>query len=442
MKRSAGAWARALVCGVALAAAAPAWPGGRLPCRAAQVFEGAAINALVLPYRDARSNRQEVGSVGARLSMLIQQETLFALLKYGSIGVTEVTSEDGVCEVRDVIARLTRGSGPGTVAPGHGVVLIWGRLYEENDELYVQSYIRFLRRGEAESLDATLEAATPLLLRAALPAQAVALVPRRVTKADLREIEQRARGSLMLHAEPREGAGRKPLAAENEPLSYGVLRTQGDWMQVRSIITGQTGWLRARTDSEAWALRRFLPELGYLDAVAGYLRLRTADRVPFTSDPRRMYEWVRGLFADYERAVGKDAAPESAALGRALLGLAQWHVAALGEPVARRQTAARLCEEAAATAPEASMYRTMAAVTAPFAGGEATQRLTPPLAERLDAALLGAVALDSRNVLALGNLERLYTSMEQSSASTVPYPNEELKRRIGIVRSALDSARR
>jgi hypothetical protein len=442
MRRATLGWARALACVFALATGAPASAGGRLPCHAVHVFEGAAVNALVLPYRDARSDRQLVGSVGARLSMLIQQETLFALLKYGSVGVTEVTSQDRVCEVREVIARLTSGSGPGTLAPGHGVVLLWGRLYEENDELYVQSYIRFLRRGEAETIDATLEAATPLVLRAALPAQAVALVPRRVTKADLREIEQRARGSLMLHAEPRDGASRRPLAGENEPLSYGVLRTQGDWMQVRSIITGQTGWLRARTDSEAWALRRFLPELGYLDAVAGYLRLRSSDRVPFTSDPHRMYEWVRSLFADYERAVGKDAAPESVALGRALLGLAQWQVAALGEPVARRQTAARLCEEAAATAPEASMYRTMAAVTAPFAGGEATQRLTPPLAERLDAALLGAVALDSRNVLALTNLERLYSTMEQSSASTVPYTNDELKRRIGIVRGALESARR
>ena len=88
--------------------------GGRLPCQEARVFREAAVNAFVLPYRDARSDTQPHGSPGWRLPVLIQQEVLMSLLKYGSVGVTELTQTGPeVCDPREVIKRTVSGNTTG-----------------------------------------------------------------------------------------------------------------------------------------------------------------------------------------------------------------------------------------------------------------------------------------------------------------------------------------
>ena len=77
----------------------------------------------------------------------------------------------------------------------------------------------------------------------------------------------------------------------------------------------------ARTDSKEWDLRRFLPELAYLDGVIGYLRLSTTERVPLTNNPTRSYKWIQRAFAEYESKVGDDAAANATGLSKAMLGM-------------------------------------------------------------------------------------------------------------------------
>jgi hypothetical protein len=222
-----------------------------------------------------------------------------------------------------------------------------------------------------------------------------------------------------------------------------VLRVQGDWMYVRSIITNQEGWMRARADADNWALRRLLPELGYLDAVAGYLRLRGPRQQPFKGDLKVLYGWVRGLFDGYERAVGRDAAQGPAALARVILGLAQWHTEGLGSAAERRHVASGLFDEATRLAPEVPDYRNFSAVATPYAAENSLQ-LTRAMAQRLDGTLLGVVALDASNRVALRNLERLYFTMQtqDGQAGNDPvYAAPELTQRLEIVRKSLEGTR-
>jgi hypothetical protein len=423
--------------------AGTAQAGGRLPCEAPQIFSAAAVNVLVLPYRDARTNRQDRGSAGWRLATLVQQETLLALLKYQSIGVTELTAESGLCDVRQVLQQVTRGQGNGQLAPGRALVVIWGRVYQEGEDIYVQSYLRFLRKGQAESVQATVG---PLRLSAELQTTALAMAPRRLAQRDLEALEARARQSLMLHRSPG-GAVQGPLADANEPVAYAVLAAQGEWMRVRSTVTGREGWMRARADADGWALRRLLPELGYLDAVVGYLRLRGLQQPPAGGDPRVLHGWMRTLLEAHERAVGSDAAPAALALGRVMLGLAQWHVEALGPEAERRRRASALFDEASRLAPEVADYRNLSAVASPFAApfsGPGAPDLSPELAAQLDGTLLGALALDAEHRGALGNLERLYAALEAQAAAPgakALYENPVLTQRLDVVRKSLQGTR-
>lgn len=420
----------ALLCSVAAA-------GGRLPCPEARVFEGAAVNLLVLPYRYSGNRYGDSKSTGSRLAALIQQEALFTMLKFGSVGATELVSVgNDYCDPPRVAARVLEGYGPGKVQPGHGLILMWGRIYEEGSELYVQSYLRFLRRDRPEQFDVALPGpdGRTLVLQAALPVQAVAFTPRRLTQADLAEVNKGAQQALVLYDDKRKAIG--PLASSpDEPLAYGVTETAGDWIKVRSFISGRSGWVQARIDTPGWALRRFMPELAYLEGVAGYLRLRTADRVPLTASALRQYEAVDRAFADYEKNIGRDVAPEAAALAREMKGVLLWSVPGLrvSTQVARAE-AAKQYEEARTVLPESPGARYLAAVTSAHREGEAV--MSKASLAKINEGLLDALAVNATYAPALTNLEKVYAYAAAAPAAS-PYDSDELGRRLQIVRGAL-----
>ena len=429
---------RALLFLLAALLPALAAAGGRLPCPEARVFDSAAVNLLVLPYRYTGNRYGGPDSAAGRLAALIQQEALFSMLKFGSVGATELIDVGGdFCDPRRVAERVLVGGSPDKVRPGHGLIVMWGRIYEQGGELYVQSYLRFLRRDRPEQFDVAMPGSSygpPLQLQAALPVQAVAFAPRRFTQADLDEVARSAQKALLLHDDKRKPIG--PLASSpNEPLAYGVTETSGDWMKVRSFISGRSGWVQARVETPAWSLRRFLPELAYLEGVAGYLRLRTADKVPLTTSPARQFAAVERGFADYEKSIGRDAAPEALALALQMKGVLLWTMPELRPSAAQaRSDAARLFEDARAVLPESPGSRALAAVTSAYLKGEPA--VTKDSLERINEGLLDALAVNAGYAPALRNLEKVYAYSAAAPAAS-PYGNEELGRRLQIVRGAL-----
>jgi tetratricopeptide (TPR) repeat protein len=418
-----------------LAAAGTAGAGQRLPCEEARIFRGAAVNALVLPYRYETNVAFDPQRAGSRLAALVQKELLFSMLKYGSVGATELIATNRSCDAPDVIKRVTTGAGG--LQPGQGLLVLWGRIYEEKNEIFVQTYVRFVRGAPREAIRAEVRAGEgpPFALEASLPAQGAALAPRRLTQKDLSHIQYRAEQILVLYSAPNANAPAKRFSATAvEPLSYSVVGTQGEWMQIHSEITGERGWVRVRTDDRDWMLRRFLPELGYAEGIVGYLRLRATERWPLQSPPQRVYEWMRRAFADYEKAVGRDAAPQATGLARSLEGLIVWAQPALGE----RAHAARLFREALEYLPSSSEARVLAAVSA---AGEGTAGSGREALARIDQGLLGAMAVNPASASALANLERLYEAAQHSPALS-PYEPDELQERLESVRAARAQAKR
>jgi len=442
--------AAAIVC-AALTGLAPlaAQAGAARPCKSPAVFQGAAVNSFVLPYRYVGSKHPaEMELASRQIAALAHLELLFSMLKYGAVGGTDLLAEPGEdCNPKEVIERVSNGRGPGVLLAGQTLVVVWGRLFEEGEQLYVQSYVRFLRQGDRSAVPETISielagAGIDMPLRAALPTQSLAFPPRRISKSDLASVAAEFRKSMTVRPSPSlEVPGQSIDFEPARSFPYYVTKTvrtktEGDWMWIQPMTDGPAGWVRARTGDRPaeWSLQRWLPELAYVDAVHGFMRLRArggegvgADTVP------RVRAWIDAGFARFESAVRAEDGPAAYGLARAVRGFATWQ----GQPdAAGRAAAARLFAEARTYMPDYAAARNLAAVTRPLA---AELKLDAETLDKMHRELLGAIALDPRDAFVLGNLDRLYRTMVARPALSAFKP-QELHQRMAVVKAASGKA--
>lgn len=415
--------------------------GSQRPCTEPAVFQGAELNTFVLPYRYVGTRKSpQLERVSRQIAALVHLEVLFSMLKYGSVGGTDLLAmPDAVCDVDNVIWQVTGGNGPGTMPVGRSLVVVWGRLFEQGDQLYVQSYARFLRRGEkgvaGEVIDVPLSGARgSLVLNGTLPTQGVAFPARRISKKDLEDIQREFGKSMVVRKERRLDAPGASIDFDaSRPFPYGVTRIEGDWIWIEPMAGGPKGWAHARIgDAEGeWSLRRWLPELAYIDAINGFMYSRS----PRAERPNLAFKkWIDDGFTRFERAVPPDESAAAYGLSRAVRGFVRWKDQ---RDATARADAARLFAEAKELMPEYARARNLAAVTRPFMAGSPS--LDAAAVAAMSRELLAAVALDPRDAAVLGTLERLYAFLaEQPDLS--PYAADDLKNRLGVVRAARASS--
>jgi hypothetical protein len=437
-------YAAAITIGI-LVLSEQAQAGGAEPCTDPVAFEEASVNAVVLPFEN-QSPRDDAfqGGVelGEQLSALAQAEVLMSMLKYGSVGATRLYSPSWrPCNPLWVVDRLTHGE-HGTVQAGHGLVLIWGRIYVEDSRIYLQSFLRFLRRGVTESITVTLpdSGGQQLVLRGPLPRQSMAMQVHLVTREDLTRVASAFRTQLVVRTAPNDQSPGIPFEVRPAaPFSYRVVETAGDWMRIQSTGKGPSGWVKARTEGGEWGLRRLMPELSYLDGLVGYERLR--DKTPLgTLDPQKLYTWVTADFERYEEAVGRESAPLPLGLSRMLRGFLLWDRATEGNADVFHRQAAELFSEALKFIPDYGGAHNLAAITGPYLHeGRSLAQVSPQVQRELDAGLLGALAVDANNAAALDNLARLYEFVAQDAKPATLYPN--LQERLKILKAVRASVR-
>src|SRR5262245_61467560 len=166
--------------------------GIMIPCNQPFVFRGASVNVVVLPFA-ATGSMAAHRRTGMMMSYLIQQNTLRSILDLGSVGAIQlVDATHEPCTVDSVLERL-QAPPSATLVPGKGVIVIWGRLYEEGDQVFVQSFARYVVRGRDEGLAAEVQGAH---FFAPVSAQTVAFAPVKIERADLdRIVEEYRRAS-------------------------------------------------------------------------------------------------------------------------------------------------------------------------------------------------------------------------------------------------------
>jgi hypothetical protein len=236
------------------------------PCNDPRVFSRSPVNVLLLPYTYTGTRAQmarPLSEAAGRLGLLMEHDSLVEMTKYQAIGVVNLVRTPGSepCDANNVWEQLVgprRDPGAG-LRPGGGVVMMWGRIYEEGTALYVQSYLRFARADTSERVERTLPASSygPAIFAATLPTQVVTLPPRRITLDDIASINNEFSRLAVVRDAPNEGAkiiDRLPdLGTPDQslrPFGYAVVDVRGDWVRVASLYGGPPGWI-ARVGSRA-----------------------------------------------------------------------------------------------------------------------------------------------------------------------------------------------
>jgi hypothetical protein len=176
-----------------------------------------------------------------------------------------------------------------TLRAGHGLVLVWGLLYEEGDDIFVQTYARFLRRDVDETI--TFQAGgSSFSARPSL--QYLAFTPQKITRTELQQIEDSYRRADFVRDQPNDNAhgDQLPLLVAKCAGSYCddsaihagyyVKEKRGEWIRIQYMnpIQGRRkeGWIHAAGSLSGSPLEKILPELKFIEGCVGYLGLRVA----------------------------------------------------------------------------------------------------------------------------------------------------------------------
>ena len=279
-------------------------------CRFPLVFEGAAVNVVVLPYSYAGKN-DSLTNLGNRISLLVKLDVLSHILEYGSVGAVQMEMPEGVSKddpscLPETVLPILLGTRPpnmalaGTFAdkrgsvsalrPGHGLVLIWGLLYEEGDDVFVQTYARFLRRDIDETI--TFQAGGSSF-SAKPSSQFLAFAPQKFTQSELKQIEDSYTRADYVRDQPNDSSHGDQLpqlvarcagsGCDDSPVHAGfyVQEKRGEWIRIQYMDPAQgqrrEGWIHSAGGLAGAPLDKILPELNFIEGCAGYLRLRVAD---------------------------------------------------------------------------------------------------------------------------------------------------------------------
>ena len=391
-----------------------------IPCKTPFVFSTAAVNVVVLPYEAAQT--LPAAGLGDKLSALFQMEVLRSIAKFGSVGAVQMVGTAAECNPDLVIAKLlgrTAGA-KATVGKTQGLIVVWGRFYRQGDDVFVQTFCRFLRAGVEETFDVSVGGRR---FSAPISAPAFACSSWKVTVADLQNFEEQFRKSTILFPTPQSTSG-SPLPSE--PMPYWISDIQGDWMKI-TLQNGPTGWIRLSGNRDAWSLARWLPELSYVEGIAGYLRSRVAARQGAAIRPDWIAEANRA-FAEYEARADAQVKAGRANLQRtALAGAVQTQlrgILASLRPDASaddRATSLRLFERAEGMLPSDGNARNLRAVAqlSLVSSGNTSVSL-----KQVANDLLHALGADPGNAGLLASLEGAYELLLEEKAGTLPSGSE------------------
>lgn len=410
----------------------------RVPASNPSVWSQAAVNAVILQYTYTGKDSHYLSETAERLSLLIHRSVLYSIIKYNSVGATQIVMEGSKEDMQpETIFKQILDLEPGArsvVEQGRALVFLWGHLYEEGDNIYIQSYIRFLRRGITETVTLPLasQSGQPLELVGHLPLQAFAFAPRRLTVQVLDKINAEFERNAVVRERPNVNARGYPIDPDKlGSYAYRVLEAHGEWMKIEPMGAGSVGWIRTGVSFGEADLRSYMPELHFVEAAAGYLRYQMSLEADMFH-PKVRPEWVQRALGRYERGglpIGRAKVPTAVAK------VMSANITILGKrlPSAEGVTeASRLYAEAADLIPYNADARNLSICAQIYLGH--LDDWTEEAPKKLASDLLHALSIDPGNARVLANLESFYSLLASHPDSERLLPAEELASRLEAVK--------
>jgi hypothetical protein len=417
-----------LLCGFASCASFGA-PAASRPT----VFRDEAVNVVVLPYSAVSGSSAAFygfTDTAEQLSYLVQLQTLAAVLKYRNVATVRLVSQSwDAIDVADQLVGKTGGASR-QLRPGRGLVLIWGKIAESHDQVLVRSFVRFLRRDRSEDLRLNVGAVT---FRARLPFTSLSFEGRPIRREDLQAIKEEFEQSAVVRQKPSEDSPGEPLPLDpHSKFFYRVIDTQKGWMKIEGV-GGPSGWVHLSATEGQMHLEKLMPELSFVEGVAGYLGLRVGDEEGGLPARASTTRWAKNAIDRFDELTGTEGSPAEKAAAAALRG-------AVALVTAHTPAALRAAEgsfdQAASLAPDNVDARNLSLVSHIYcAYREAESGLR--VREVADD-LLQIAGLEPTNPLALENLRSFYKLLKASGPpagedKTFHLGAEEIKRRSTVL---------
>jgi hypothetical protein len=313
------------------------------------MFPESDVTVFVFPFVDYTSPESShvESPVGTELAGLIQADTLLAISRFGRVAAVRMLGRPSECQPELVLENLMHEFGHGR--PDRAVVMVWGRIFRAENEIYVQSYAsfrRFVEKDPGEMIQFPV---------AQLATQTLTFSPRHVGEGDLKQIRERFAKENIVHERPDEQSAGTPLLLlfpkERRPAYY-MTDAQGDWIRIHTQ-TGQQGWILARAMLGQKSLSLRLPEMKFVEGIAGYFGFR-AGPTPAKA------EMADAAFRAFEDSPLSATAPAAVAVSKQLRGMLL--LLAQNQSDAAFDQAASLFAEATKVLPSNSAVSNMASV--------------------------------------------------------------------------------
>ncbi len=265
-------------------------------CERPVVFSNSDVNIGVIPFTTSEPDEnlefqsntftERHSFPATQLARIVQFDTLFSLRYAAGMGVVHFQGEPSACEPEAVIKRIQTANKSVRLKHGKGMVLMWGNYLTIGQDLYAQSYLRFLRRGIDESITLKIgKDGDSFDLKTGLGSQSLSFTSRLISEQELSNIYQSFQNASTIYDSARGNRkiGNLPKAPDI-PFAFSVSKV--DVPSGRMLINPYKtfnhaipeGWINARFDTKSWPIRSRLPELNYLNAMAGYLAFRVVEK--------------------------------------------------------------------------------------------------------------------------------------------------------------------
>ncbi len=437
----------------ALVGAQPAVAGGFTACEQPFIFEGSAANIVPLEYTatsvDLAASQDErmarLQETAQRLSWLFKLDS-WHQPTYGSLGVVSHMFLGRPCHSDEVLGQLlVGGSGP-PVRQGQILIMLQGRIFIEDEQIFIQSRVRGFRRQSdqfdyvfpmegnfaSENLSVSLDGSEDRLF-ISLPVLDVTFAPRVVSEELFNNMNAAFIRASKVFPLPNEAMpGENLVFHADQPQAFSVRITNDPgWIEVENIFGGQPsrGFIRVSPEASRF-LHRSLPELDFVNGVLGFLRLQQArNSLEFAPTPESAWRQTANALSRYLGNELTADEPEARALAHGMIGFV------LASHVGDWPGARKAFLRAAELSPTDSHYRNALGVTDTVLC--CSEKGAPPYRDPARW-FADAVSVDPQNGEALGNLLQFLEFLAATEMRPEGVDTTNLPRTLDVVRKVAE----
>ena len=398
-------------------------------------FKGADLNMVILPYFQVGASTHGLNELGLQLALLVKLESLYRAMEYERWGIVLLAGEKEECKQERIANDLLKTQ----IGQGKQLVMVWGKIYQQDEDVYVQTFARAYRNSIP---DAPVEGANFGLqigdrnFEGRIAVEEYAFPPERVPIQMMQDIAANFRKAIFLYSSPNLDSPKRRIPIDDflkcyqcpDALAFTVLGRTGGWVEVRTN-KNEHGYLAAHLDSGG-SLSQEMPEVSFLQGFMGYaLYVHQLPPGQRRQSSERL-QVARQALLDYAAREVSAQEPETKAAALQLIGTIDF---SLGKEDVGSQF-----DSAYQLVPYSSDARNLAAMLRVYSAYNSPGSKLQPAKMAED--FVAAAALDPHNGLALSNLQSFYELIAEPAIqsrvdSDFAIPPEQIHAQIAKVRA-------